>query len=268
MERILENVYKDALSKLQASTEDGTPLVNAVVDIVIMSDIVRNKGLLGLEEFAGDHVSSFTKWIVMLIADGTDYDIVAEMAVNEYWMRASKGISAMIDYIYIRGLLCVQEGWNNRMLINFLQTLIPFELRQEYQTKLAEYQAELNTLEEKRKKEDAEKFAKICPVFQDETIIGKIQILENKFRKFSVRNLQRVLREVDSRDMAMCIYAMPKEVQKKILDSLSSRLVAIVIKEVVCFSPIDEQEVLKSIEKALRIINKLSERGEIYEPDE
>ena len=110
MERILDDVRRDAMTKLQMTGEDGTLLIDAAVNIVEMSDVAHREGLLALEEFNEDNNSDFAKWLVMLVVDGTDSDLLCEMAVNEYWMRESEGVCAMADYMYIRGMLCIQKG--------------------------------------------------------------------------------------------------------------------------------------------------------------
>lgn len=265
MRRILNDVYRDALAKLKESTEDCTLLTDAAVDIVMISRIARREGLLCLEKFVEDHESVFAKWLARLVVDGTDSELLSEMAVNEYWMRASEGALAMVDYMYIRGMLFIQEGLNDRIIVDFLQTLIPQGLRSEYQTKL---QVKLNALEEKKRKENAEKLACIRPIFHDEAVIEKIHILENKIYKFSDRTMQRVVIDLDNYCAGICIYAMSKESRKKILDNMSSRYAGEVIDDIVHFVSIEEQEVLKYIEEALNVINKLSEMGEIYESDE
>ncbi len=265
MKRILIDVYRDALAKLKETTEEYTLLTDAAVDIVMISRIAHREGLLCLEELVEDHESVFAKWLVMLVVDGTDPELLSEMAVNEYWMQASEGALAMADYIYIRGMLCVLEGLNDRILVDFLQTLIPQGMRSEYQTKL---QVKLNVLEEKNRKENAEKLACICPVFHDEKVIEKIHILENKICKYSDRTIQRVVRDLEAHCAAISIYTMRKESRKKVLDNMSSRYAGEVIAEIVRFTSFEEQEVLKYIEKALDVINKLSEMGEIYESDE
>ena len=154
---------------------------------------------------------------------------------------------------------------NEFILVEFLQTLIPQEIRSEYQAKL---QVKLSALEEKNRKENAEKLACICPVFHDEKVIEKINLLENKICKFSDRAMQGVVRDLELHCAAICIYTMSKESRKKVLDNMSSRYAGEVIAEIVRFASFEEQEVLKYIEKALNVINKLLEMGEIYESDE
>ncbi|MCM1233904.1 MAG: hypothetical protein NC489_27680 [Ruminococcus flavefaciens] len=265
MKRILNDVYRDALAKLNESTKDCMLLTDAAVDIIMLSCIARKEGELCLEELVEYHESAFLKWLVTLVVDGTDSELLSEMAVNEYWMRASEGTLAMVDYMYIRGMLLVQEGLYGRILADFLQTLIPQGIRSEYQEKL---QVKLNALEEKNRKENAEKLACIRPAFHNEAVIEKIHILENKICKFSDRTMQRVIIDLDNYCAEVCIYAMDNESRKKVLDNMSLRYAGEVMESIVHFASIEEQEVLKCIEGALNVINKLLEIGEIYEPDE
>lgn len=265
MESFLENMHKDAISKLRISTEDGVLLTDAAIDIIMMNGVVQREGLLGLEEFAGDYESSFAQWLVMLIAGGTDYDLLSEMAANEYWMRASEGVYAMVDYMYIRGLLCIQQGGlSDEIFAELLQTLIPPRLRPEFLIKLQNKQT---AVIEKEKKEIAEKFAGVWPIFQDAATVEKIHALEDKICKFSNRTIQRVVRDLDGYCAAVCIYAMDNDAREKVLGNMSLRYRDMIIEDIVRFTPIDEGKVLKYIDKTLCIINKLSERGEINEAD-
>lgn len=83
MERILDDVRRDALTKLQMSGKDGMLLIDTAVNIAEMSDVTRREGLLALEEFNENNNSDFAKWLVMLVVAATDQDFLCDILITE-----------------------------------------------------------------------------------------------------------------------------------------------------------------------------------------
>ena len=131
MENILENVRLDAISKLKSEKVDQSQLADAVSSIMELFNVARNKGLFALEEAVENVSSDFLKKLIMLVVDGTDPAAVVEIATNEYWMNALEGTQAMMDYIYLRGMLGIQSGENSRTLEEILLSLMPLEEQKE-----------------------------------------------------------------------------------------------------------------------------------------
>lgn len=93
---------------------------------------MQKKGLFALEEAVENVSSDFLKKLIMLVVDGTDPAAVVEIATNEYRLNAPEGMQAMMDYMYLRGMLGIQSGENNKMLEEILLSLMPLERRKEY----------------------------------------------------------------------------------------------------------------------------------------
>ena len=264
MENILENVRLDAISKLKSEKVDQSQLADAVSSIMELFNVARNKGLFALEEAVENVSSDFLKKLIMLVVDGTDPAAVVEIATNEYWMNALEGTQAMMDYIYIRGMLGIQSGENSRTLEEILLSLMPLEEQKEDKSRRNGAKRQFAMMS---RTEIEEKFAASSPSFEDRDVLESISSLEKQISLLPDRSIQRLLRDVDDQILAVCAYAFKEETRWKILDQLSRRRVFAIMEEIARGTLIGEKEVLKSIEKVVFVIRELQKDGEIHAVD-
>lgn len=138
MKKILYDVRQDAIQKLKAAdNEDFCLLIDAALYIKALSKISRREGHLYLEYFLED-LPEQLRFPIYCIVDACPSKEIAELATNDYWTRDPKGIQAMIFYIYIRGSLYIQKGYNPDAIKEYLGTLFPLNRRQEYYKKWEE----------------------------------------------------------------------------------------------------------------------------------
>lgn len=264
MENILENVRFDAISKLKSEKVDQSQLADAVSSIMELFNVARNKGLFALEEAVENVSSDFLKKLIMLVVDGTDPTAVVEIATNEYWMNALEGTQAMMDYIYLRGMLGIQSGENSRTLEEILLSLMPLEEQKEDKSRRNGAKRQFAMMS---RTEIEEKFAAGSPSFQDRDVLESISSLEKQISLLPDRSIQRLLRDVDDQILAVCAYVFKEETRWKILDQLSRRRVFAIMEEIACGTLISEEEVLKSIEKVVFVIRELQKDGDIHVVD-
>lgn len=254
---ILNTVRLDAITKLKNSDlrtkEQQNKVIGAAKDIMKLADLARREGLLALEDMAETLPSDFLRQLVLLVVDGNFPDTIAEIGTNVYWTKAPDGADAMADYMYLRGMLGIQNGDNPRVLESILISLMPAGLHQEYR-------AQMEILHEE---EDVEKLFSIHPTFQDPGIWEPIHNLEEIADSMHDRCIQRMLRELDNRDLAICIYVLQQETRKKILANLSTGLAHAIMEDVALCASVSEKDVSASVAKVLGTINTLSETGEI-----
>lgn len=261
MNKLLNDMKQDAIEKLKQSTPKESPLlINAALTILSLSTIARREGLLILENSTQNTESEFLKLTTMLIIDGTDPDLVIEIATNEYWTNEPKGIQAMIAYFYLRGVLHIQSGGTPQLLETLLLSLIPSTWRTEYKDRLKATKEQSGM---SHQKELLEKFTYIHPTFQNNYTLEIISILEKQLNTLPNPSIQRIIREIETYDLSLCIYALNEESRKKILTNLSTRLANIIIENVVYFRSINEPDISNCILKILSIINQLCKTGEI-----
>ena len=132
MKQMLENVRLDAISKMESAREESCQLADVVSSIMEVSYIAQMRGLLALEGEMEKVSSVLLKLLITLVVDGTDPAIIVEIATNEYWVTAPEGVQAMIDYIYIRGMIAIQSGESRRTLEQLLLSFLPSEQRKKY----------------------------------------------------------------------------------------------------------------------------------------
>lgn len=254
---LLDAVRLDAIAKLKKTNfgrkEQQNKVIDAAKNLMRLADLARKEGLLVLEDMAQTISSDFLKQLILLVVDGNFPEIIVEIGTNIYWTKASDGADAMVDYMYLRGMLGIQNGDNPRALESILVSLMPTELHREYYTQM----------EVLHQKKDVEKLFSIHPTFQDSNVCESIHNLEKMVSSLHNRCIQRILRELDNKDLAICIYVLQQETRKKILDNLSTGLACAIMEDVALCASICEKDVDASITKMLNIINTLLKTGEI-----
>jgi len=254
---ILDAVRLDAIIKLKNSDlktkEQQNKVISAAKDIMKLADLARKEGLLALEDMAKTLSSDFLRQLILLVVDGNFPDTIAEIGTNTYWTKAPDGADAMVDYMYLRGMLGIQNGDNPRVLESILISLMPTELH-------LEYRAQMEVLHDE---EAVEKLFTIHPTFQEPGIWEPIHNLEEIVDNMHNRCIQRVLRELDNRDLAICIYVLQQETRKKILANLSTGLAHAIMEDVALCASVSEKDVAASVAKILDTINALVKTGEI-----
>lgn len=263
MNKLLYEIYRDAIEKLRSSTEDEQRiLIDTASDVLTLSELVRHDGLLAMEEAVQDWDSKFGKELVHFTVDGTDPDRLLELASNLYWIEDPQGIQAMIDYLYLRGMLLIRAGEQEYLMKETFRTLIPKKWREEYVLKIECIERNAEIL---RQKEISEEFSKIYSVFQDAHTIENVHLLEKEIESLSDRDLQRVVRDVDHQHLAACVYAVNTEMREKILNNVSKRLTYVIMEEVVSDEDRNEEIINENVMKVIGIIHTLRERGVLHQ---
>lgn len=261
LDTIMDTVRLDAITRLKntdiRAKEQHNKVIDAAKDIMKLADLARREGLLALEDRAQTTASDFLRQLILLVVDGTFPDAIAEIGTNTYWTKAPDGADAMADYMYLRGMLGIQNGDNPRVLESILVSLMPAEMH-------SEYRAQMEILHQE---EDVEKLFSIHPAFEDSGIWESIHRLEKTISSLPDRCIQRVLRELDNKDLAICLYVLQQDTRKKILANLSTRLAHAIIEDVALCASVSERDVSASVTKVLDTIDSLLEAGEIVVPD-
>ena len=128
----LEPVRQDAIAKFDANAP-VQPIFDALVGLEQLSNVAKKEGLLAVEaEFAqGDSGTAIDDVAdgVMLVVDGTFSEDIAEIMTNQYWINKHQGNDAMRQYLFIRGLLMIQEGKSIRVFEQILTSALPKQFR-------------------------------------------------------------------------------------------------------------------------------------------
>jgi flagellar motor switch protein FliG len=77
------------------------------------------------------------------------------------------------------------------------------------------------------------------------------------------RSVQKVLKEIDNKDLAMALKAVSEELKSKILSNMSKRAADIVIEELKYMGPVRLREVEESQQRIIDVIRRLEEEGQV-----
>jgi flagellar motor switch protein FliG len=84
--------------------------------------------------------------------------------------------------------------------------------------------------------------------------------------KLDDRSLQRILREVDMRELAVALKGASEELKEKIFRNMSQRAATILREEMDYMGPVRVREVTMAQRKVVDIVRRLEEAGEIAVP--
>jgi flagellar motor switch protein FliG len=77
------------------------------------------------------------------------------------------------------------------------------------------------------------------------------------------RSIQKILKEVDNKDLSYALKAVSEELKNKILSNMSKRASDIVVEELKFMGPVRLREVEEAQQKIIEIIRRLEEEGQI-----
>lgn len=261
VKRWLDDIRRDAISKLKEDKNGREKLVDAVDGIMELYDIWRSGGVLALEEAAEAAETDFLKHLILLTANEVSPKLTVEIATNEYWINEPEGAEAMADYLCLRGMIGIQKVESKEMIMEVLLSLMPAEQRKEYAELTRKRREEQERL---CKKEISERLSAMCPTFKEREVSEAVQLLENKMNELSDRCVQRLVRDVDCHDLAGCVYAFDHGTRKKVLENLSTRYRDEVEEKAVNGPLLDEEKLFASVSKVIEIMETLAERGELF----
>lgn len=95
-----------------------------------------------------------------------------------------------------------------------------------------------------------------------EEIKNRMFVFED-ITKLSNQAIQRVLREIDNRDLAIALKTAGKEVTKAIFDNISKRLQDMIREDIEYMGPVRVRDVEEAQQKIVNVIRKLDDAGEI-----
>ena len=166
----------------------------------------------------------------------------------------------MVNYLHLRGMIGIQRLESKELLMEVLLSLMPAKQRKEYERLMGKRKEEQERL---HKKEIREKFSALCPTFKQKEVQEVIRLLENKIKELPDQCLQRLVRDVDCRDLAGCVYAFEQGTRTRVLENLSTRYRDVVEEEGVKWAFSDEEKLFASVNKVMDIMERLRENGEL-----
>jgi hypothetical protein len=212
-------------------------------------NIARKEGVLALEELVHENDNYFFKAIMMLVVDGTDPELVKEIA--EILMNSENHTgSALLERILITvGVLSVQAGENPRIAeVKLFSYLGEAYLKERgHGTNAIVHEPAILKLEEVV----GETPLPECAVFD-----SGLQTMENK-------DIQTVIKEVDTRTLAIALKGCGNAVAKIVGSNLSQRLESMIAEDIEYMGDKDINEILEEQDKIAAAAKQLAKTGAI-----
>jgi hypothetical protein len=224
------------------------PVVNQIVEL---ANIARQKGVLALEEWAGKHDNTFVSFLLMLVCDGTDPQLVKSIGETLIESGGFKGEELLSRLMTVEGLLSVQAGENPRLI----ETKLYAMLGEKYMMAKGLFSTD--------GKPYLPGFGKLADALAAQEGLPQSAAFNETFAAMGDRNIQMVLRETDRNDLSVALKGCIGLVGMKFLANMSKRLGAMVLEEMEYMGPMQTTDVLAAQEKLLAIVNRLRESGEI-----
>lgn len=214
MEKILNDVRRDAIKKLRMSDKNVEILAEAADRIMICTRKVYRYGFLSLESGAKDTDSEMLRLTTMLLVHACTFEEIVEEATATYWATQPEGVWAMADYIYLRGVLMLSHGLApDQHVAPMLQSLIPKDQRSEFKKRMRS--------KAQHRKEIFDKYTQIQqPVLRNADLSEKIQALKRVLSQ-GIWEWTREICDMEVDDLAVCIYVMDPEIREDMVDVLS-----------------------------------------------
>jgi len=238
----------------------------SVKRIIELSNIARNEGLLALEEAAYENItapySSYLSTLILYIVDGTDPELVEDVALTKYFSNALKGYEGLIYLIYLNGSLAIQQGENPRLIEEKLLAMLPCHVEEQYRKQREEEEPPVA-----HNASDKSFVENLChsslAVQPGEEFYFIIKLTDYALTSLTDHSLQRLLREVDNVELTTAMIGLSGEARKHIFRNLSERIAVLLAQEMHCAGATRIRTIAEMCQKIMTILIKLMEFGEI-----
>jgi len=222
------------------------PIVSLMVEC---ANVARTEGVLALEEWQAKQESKFLRFLVMLMVDGTDPELVKGMGKTLLESGGHEGEALLSRMMLLEGVLSVQWGEHPRYLEDKLLCM----LGESYLIKRSVIQS----------LDANDKFEQQLSTLEAQLALPNSEAFHDLFAKLSNRDIQQVLREIDQFDFTIALKGCAGTLAKKFVDNISKRLGAVIMENMAILGPLRDEDILNAQNKMLDIVKKMQETGAI-----
>lgn len=240
-------------------------LRTAIDRMIELNNIARLEGLLALEETAEniplESMEGELKQLLMLIVDGTEPEVLRGIGLTRYYANLYTDYQALKHFIYLEGALSIQAGDNPRVMEEKLKSLLPGDMYLEYSL---EQKREFDEKEKVKKDKLIEKLCKGKRLWNPgENGYYVSKLLDYVICNMPDKGMQRTLREVDNRTLALAMKGMSGEARKHIFSNLSERMGKMIAEDMTYMGLVRIVDILDASQKVLTTIINLIDACEI-----
>ncbi|MCL2603427.1 MAG: helix-turn-helix domain-containing protein [Defluviitaleaceae bacterium] len=223
-----------------------------VAQIIECANITRAQGVLALEEWCKQHENTFITFMLLMVCDGTNPELVRDIGVTLIDSGDYKGEELLSRLMTVEGVLSIQAGENPVIIEKKLFSM----LGEKYLMAKGYMSTDGNPHYPEYERRYAAMAAK-------EGIPGSE--FDAAFEALSNRDIQMVLRETDQHDLSLALKASGGTAAVKIMGNLSKRLAAMILEEMELMGTVTKADALTAQGKLLDTVKRLSEMdGIVY----
>lgn len=237
-----------------------------LIDLIIsLYEKGERLGLLSLEEELDSIDNPLLKKGLQFVIDGVDPQIVEEV-IYTYMMSARfRGIDLLNAAVILDGILGIQSGYSPNMLREKLSAFLgkDIDLMEKDAGELIWDEAvtgytgaDIFSAQNADYMENAPEVNVVVNGFEFENIAGMHDIF-----------VQKIMREIDSHDLAMALKGSSALLKGKIFSNMSGRGAKLLMDDIDFLGPVRKNDVIFCQEKILNIAFRLAGTGEIIIPD-
>jgi len=261
----------DEIKAKASDPEKEEEVIKAYYTIMQFQKVARTEGLLALEEKAesldiNNNPQAFFHFMVMMIVDGTDPDLVGEIGMNRYIAFDLPSYDGLMNLMYYQGSRRIQAGDTSAQIGLYLKSMLSQDILKKLERKECE-NASFTSLKQAEKEQD--RIKKLC---KDETEIDeKDHTIVNQTAltliSISDRATQRLLREIDNYTISLAMKALPGKARAKLFDNMSKRLAFTIAENMEYMGPIRLMDAESACAESMKLFIKLVDAAEVEEYD-
>lgn len=204
-----ENIMTTLNEQIKScSKEEKLSQLDTIQMILDLSTHAHQNGLFALEKKTTDIDSVFLCRAIELIVDGINPDMIRRILENYIQTSEVKNVELLERYIYLDGILLIQQGyypWEiRRILISLLGEELSSEVASFFNTNI-----DYNPL-----------FTR----FMNQSVVVSSNLhLEKEIKHLNKRKVERITRECDLLTLLISSIGLNQTMKKTIVDSLSKR---------------------------------------------
>lgn len=233
--------------------------IELIAAIITLSERARKMGLLALEDDLDKITDPMMKKGLLLVVDGTD-PVIVHNVLHAFMLSCySKGIGLLKAVIILEGVLGIQAGDNPRLIAEKLGAFLgrDIDLWETYWNNLADTHPGYGAGVDGR-----------GVSLRGGAVNSEVEGMDfERLADMADQFIQKILREIDSRDLAMALKGASAKLQEKIYGNMSNRAAMLLKEDMDYMGPVRMDDVIYCQQRILTIACRLAEAGEIIFPD-
>lgn len=245
--------------------ETDTAKVNAVIKaygtILHFADMARQEGLLRLEEELEkldihNPPEMFFNFMLTMVMDGSNPRLILNAGLNRCIAFNYPSYEGLMNLMFLSGALMIQAGEDIWTIKQYLKSLLPpciltaleeKECKNTIPKDLEETEAKKNILQDLcNDKEMADGY--------EYSLAGQTSAA---LTKLSDKDIQRLLREIDNKDISVAMKVLTGKARKRIFDNMSGRLAIMIAEDMEYIEPVPLMQADESCAKILKTLVRL-----------